>query len=314
MKVIVTRRLPARVEAALAARFDAEINPTDSRFGRDRLAEAMGRCDVLAATVTDRIDAALIEGAGERLKLIANFGAGTDNIDLAAARARGIAVTNTPGVLTEDTADIVMALILMALRGLGEGERNLRAGRWRGWGPTDRLGRGLSGKALGIVGMGRIGRALARRAQAFGMAVHYHNRRPAADSDARYWPDLDSMLAAMDIVSLNAPYGPETHHLLDRRRLALMRPDAWLINAARGGLVDEGALVDALGEGRLAGAGLDVYAREPEVNPGLLALPNVVLLPHLGSATLESRTAMGEKVLANILAFAEGRKLPDRLV
>jgi glyoxylate reductase len=313
MKLIVTRRLPATVEAALAARFDAELNPADARFGRDRLAEAMARCDVLAPTVTDRIDSALIAGAGGRLKLIANFGAGTDNIDLAAARARGIAVTNTPGVLTDDTADLVMALILMTLRRLGEGERCLRSGRWLGWGPTDRLGRGLSGKALGIVGMGRIGSAVARRARAFGMAIHYHNRRPVPDSEARYWPDLDSMLAAMDVVSLNAPYGPDTRHLIDRRRLALIRPDAWLINAARGGLVDEDALADALAEGRIAGAGLDVHAREPEVHPRLLALPNLVLLPHLGSATLESRTAMGEKMLANIAAFAEGRELPDRV-
>jgi glyoxylate reductase len=313
MKVIVTRRLPDSVEAKLTERFDAELNPGDRPFGRDRLAEAMRRCDALAATVPDRIDAGLIEGAGERLRLIANFGAGTDNIDLEAARARGIAVTNTPGVLTEDTADLVMALILMTPRRLGEGERILRAGRWRGWGPTDQLGRGLTGKALGIVGMGRIGRAVARRAWACGMAVHYHNRRPVADDSASYWPDLDAMLAEMDVVSLNAPYGPATHHLIDGRRLALMRPDAWLINAARGGLVDQEALIEMLAEGRIAGAGLDVYPDEPRIDPRLLDLPNLVLLPHLGSATLESRTAMGEKVLANIIAFAEGRELPDRV-
>jgi glyoxylate reductase len=274
----------------------------------------MRRCDVLATSVRDRIDAGLIAEAGERLRLIANFGAGTDNIDLPAARARGIAVANTPDVLTEDTADLVMALILIGPRRLGEGERNLRAGLWRGWGPTDQLGASLTGKALGIVGLGRIGRAVARRARAFGMTVHYHNRRPAADCDARYWPDLDAMLSAMDVVSLNAPYGPETHHLIDRRRLALMRGDSWLINAARGGLVDEEALIEALAAGRIAGAGLDVYPNEPEVDPRLLDLPNLVLLPHLGSATLESRTAMGEKVLANIAAFAEGRELPDRVV
>lgn len=313
MKVIVTRRLPAAVEARLAARFDAELNPADAPFDRDRLSEAMRRCDVLAPSVGDRVDSALIAGAGERLRLIANFGAGTDNIDLAAARSRGIAVTNTPGVLTEDTADLVMALILTTLRRLGEGERNLRAGRWRGWGPTDQLGRGLTGKALGIVGMGRIGSAVARRARAFGMAVHYHNRRPVDGDEARYWPELDAMLAAMDVVSLNAPYGPETHHIIDARRLALMRPGAWLINAARGHLVDEDALIEALAAGRIAGAGLDVYPDEPRVDPRLLALPNVVLLPHLGSATVESRTAMGEKVLANIAAFAEGRPLPDRV-
>jgi glyoxylate reductase len=313
MKVVVTRRLPDSVEAKLAERFDVELNPADSAFGRDRLEDAMRRCDVLAPSVRDGIDAGLIAGAGGRLRLIANFGAGTDNIDLEAARTRGIAVTNTPGVLTEDTADLVMALILTGPRRLGEGERNLRAGRWRGWGPTDQLGRSLTGKALGIVGLGRIGRAVARRAQAFGMAVHYHNRRPVPGEEALYWPDLDSMLAEMDVVSLNAPYGPATHHLIDRRRLGLMKSDSWLINAARGGLVDEEALIDALKAGRIAGAGLDVYPNEPHVDPRLLGLPNVVLLPHLGSATLESRTAMGEKMLANITAFAEGRELPDRV-
>ncbi|HYE26934.1 MAG TPA: D-glycerate dehydrogenase [Allosphingosinicella sp.] len=311
--MIVTRRLPATVEAKLAEAVDAELNPADEPFDRARLGEAMRRCDVLAPTVTDRLDAGLITEAGARLKLIANFGAGTDNIDLAAAKARGIAVTNTPGVLTEDTADLVMALILMAPRRLGEGERILRAGRWRGWGPTDQLGRSLTGKALGIVGMGRIGLAVARRARACGLAVHYHNRRPVAGDEALYWPDLDAMLAAMDVVSLNAPYGPETHHLIDRRRLGLMRREAWLVNAARGGIVDQEALIEALAGGRIAGAALDVYPDEPRVDPRLLELPNLVLLPHLGSATLESRTAMGEKVLANILAFAEGRDLPDRV-
>ena len=312
--MIVTRRLPGAVEKRLALRFDAELNPADAPFERARLGEAMRRCDALAPAVTDRIDARLVEGAGERLKLIANFGAGTDNIDLEAARARGIAVTNTPGVLTEDTADLVMALVLMAARRLGEGERILRGGLWRGRGPTDQLGRSLTGKALGIVGMGRIGRAVARRAEAFGMAVHYHNRRPAEGAQQPYWPDLDAMLAEMDVVSLNAPYAAQTHHLIDRRRLGLMRPDAWLINAARGNLVDEEALIEALAAGRLAGAGLDVYPDEPRVDPRLIALPNVVLMPHLGSATLESRTAMGEKVLANLVAFAEGRDLPDRVV
>ncbi|HET9640375.1 MAG TPA: D-glycerate dehydrogenase [Allosphingosinicella sp.] len=314
MKVVVTRRLPESVEAKLAERFDAELNPADTVFGRDRLEEALSRCDVLAPSVRDGIDAGLIAGAGERLRLIANFGAGTDNIDLEAARARGIAVTNTPGVLTEDTADVVMALILIGPRRLGEGERTLRSGLWRGWGPTDQLGRSLTGKALGIIGLGRIGRAVARRARAFGMAVHYHNRRPVPGEEACYWPDLDPMLAEMDVISLNAPYGPSTHHLIDRRRLGLMRGEAWLINAARGGLVDQDALIEALQAGRIAGAGLDVYPDEPEVDPRLLDLPNVVLLPHLGSATLESRTAMGEKVLANITAFAEGRELPDRVV
>lgn len=314
MKVVVTRRLPDPVEAKLAARFEVELNPADAPFGRERLGEAMRRCDVLAPSVRDVVGRALIEGAGERLRLIANFGAGTDNIDLEAARARGIAVTNTPDVLTEDTADLVMALILIGSRRLGEGERNLRAGLWRGWGPTDQLGRGLAGKSLGIIGLGRIGSAVAKRARAFGMTVHYHNRRPVPGEQAVYRPDLDAMLAEMDVASLNAPYGPATRHLIDRRRLGLMRKDAWLINAARGGLVDEEALIEALAAGRIGGAGLDVYPNEPEVDPRLLDLPNVVLLPHLGSATLESRTAMGEKMLANIIAFAEGRDLPDRVV
>jgi glyoxylate reductase len=314
MKVVVTRKLPDSVEAGLAARFGAELNLADSPFDRPRLREAMRRCDVLVPSVRDRVDAGLIAEAGDRLRLIANFGAGTDNIDLAAAKARGIAVTNTPDVLTADTADLVMALILIGPRRLGEGERNLRAGRWRGWGPTDQLGRSLTGKALGIIGMGRIGGAVARRARAFGMTVHYHNRRPVPGEEARYWPDLDAMLPGMDVVSLNAPYGPVTHHLIDRRRLALIRPDAWLINAARGGLVDEEALIEALAAGRIAGAGLDVYPNEPEVDPRLLDLPNLALLPHLGSATLESRTAMGEKVLANVTAFAKGRELPDRVI
>lgn len=314
MKVVVTRKLPDSVEARLAALVDAELNRSDVPFDRERLRDALERCDVLAPNVRDRIDSELIAGAGERVRLIANFGAGTDNIDLEAARARGIAVTNTPDVLTEDTADLAMALILIGPRRLGEGERNLRAGRWHGWSPTDQLGRGLAGKALGIIGMGRIGGALALRARAFGMAVHYHARRPVQGEEARYWPDLDPMLAEMDVVSLNTPYGPETHHLIDRRRLGLMRRGAWLINAARGGLVDEEALIEAVAAGRIGGAGLDVYPNEPEVDSRLLELPNLVLLPHLGSATLESRTAMGEKMLANIIAFAEGRELPDRVV
>jgi glyoxylate reductase len=313
VKVIVTRRLPEAVETRMSALFDVELNPADAPFGAARLAEAATRCDVLVPTVTDRIDGDLIGSAGKRLRLIASFGVGTDHVDLAAARARGIAVTNTPDVLTEDTADLVMALVLMAMRRLGEAERVLRAGRWTGWGPTDQLGRSLAGKALGIVGMGRIGQAVARRARAAGMRIHYHNRRPVAGDEARYWPELDAMLAQMDVVSVNAPYGPETHHIIDRRRLALMRPDAWLVNAARGAIVDQDALIEALEAGAIAGAGLDVYPREPEVDPRLLALPNAVLLPHLGSATLETRTAMGEKVIANILAFTEGRPLPDRV-
>jgi glyoxylate reductase len=316
LKLIVTRRLPEAVEALFAEHFDAELNPDDRPLGRDGLADAMRRCDILAPTLTDRLDRELIAGAGERLKLIANYGAGTDNIDLDGARARGIAVTNTPDALTDDTADLVMALILMTPRRFGEGERVVRSGRWSGWGPTDQLGRTVNGKALGIVGMGRIGEAVAQRARAFGIEVHYHNRR-RVDGDealgARYWPDLDAMLAQVDILSLNAPYTTETHHLIDRRRLALMRAGAFVVNAARGALVDEEAMIEALENGRLGGAGLDVYPKEPEVNPRLLAMPNVVLLPHLGSATIETRTAMGEKLLANAIAFADGRDLPNRV-
>jgi glyoxylate reductase len=314
MKVIATRPFPPAVEARLDALFDVELNRDGRSFDRDALAEAMGRCDALASNVGDRIDAALLGGAGERLRLIANFGVGTDNIDLAAARSRGIAVTNTPGVLTEDTADVAMALILMTLRRLGEGERMLRDGRWGGWKPTDFLGRALAGRTLGIVGMGRIGQALARRAAAFGMAVVYHNRRPVAGHGARYEPDLDALLGEADIVSVNAPYAPETHHLIDAARLARMRSDAVLVNTARGAIVDQEALIAALESGRLAGAGLDVYPEEPHVDPRLLALEQIVLLPHMGSATVETRTAMGMKVVENLLAFREGRPLPDRVL
>ncbi|HEX4736112.1 MAG TPA: D-glycerate dehydrogenase [Allosphingosinicella sp.] len=315
-KVIATRRFPPETEARLEQLFGAEINRSGKGLTRAALAEAMRRADVLACSVGDRIDAALLDEAGERVKLIANFGVGVDHIDVAAARARGIAVTNTPDVLTDDTADIAIALILMVLRRLGEGERVVREGRWGGWKPTDFLGRALRGKKLGIVGMGRIGQATARRAAAFGMEIHYNNRNRLPDAveaahGARWWAELDTMLPAVDVLSINAPYGAETHKLIDARRLALMRPDAVLINTARGGLVDEEALIAALESGALAGAGLDVYPNEPHVDPRLIALPNAVLLPHLGSATVESRDAMGEKVIANILAFSEGRPLPD---
>jgi glyoxylate reductase len=317
-KVIVMRRLPAPVEARLDALFDAALNPADERLSPQALAAAVAEAEVLVPSVASPVDAALI-AAGPRLRLIANFGVGVDNIDLAAARARDIAVTNTPGVLTEDTADIALALMLMAARRLGEAERALLGGRWRGWGPTDQLGTSLTGKRLAIVGMGRIGQALARRARALGMRIDYHSRRPLAAPaeaalEARYRPDLDSMLAEADVVSLHAPYTPETHHLLDRRRLGLLRREAFLVNTARGAIVDEEALIDALESGAIAGAGLDVYANEPHVHPRLVALENVVLLPHLGSATHETRTAMGMKVVENILAFAQGRELPDRVV
>ncbi len=319
LKVIATRRFPPATEARLEQLFGAEINRSGKGLTREALAEAMRRCDVLACSVGDRIDAALLDKAGERLKLIANFGVGVDHIDVVAARARGIAVTNTPDVLTDDTADIAIALILMLLRRLGEGERLVRDGRWAGWKPTDFLGHALRGKKLGIVGMGRIGRAIARRAAAFGMHIHYHNRNRHPDEveaahGAHFWAGLDAMLPVIDVLSINAPYGPETHKLIDASRLALMRPDAVLINTARGGLVDEEALITALESGALAGAGLDVYPKEPEVDSRLIALPNTVLLPHLGSATVETREAMGEKVIENILAFLEGRQLPDLVI
>jgi glyoxylate reductase len=314
MKVIVTRPLPTPVEARLQSLFDAELNDMGKDFDRNALAEAMSRCDALASNVGDRLDAALLRGAGTRLKLIANFGVGTDNIDLAAARARGIAVSNTPGVLTDDTADIGMALILMTLRRLGEGERIVREGRWGGWRPTDFLGRALAGKRLAIVGMGRIGQALAIRAAAFGMEIYYHNRQAVPGHPAHYRLDLDALLGQADVVSINAPYGPDTHHLIEARRLALMRPEAVLINTARGALVDEEALIAALEAGAIAGAGLDVYPNEPHVDPRLIALSNVVLLPHMGSATVETRTAMGMKVVDNLLALRDGHPLPDRVV
>lgn len=302
----------------MRALFDVRLNATDVPLGREALAAAMADCDALAVALTDRIDADLIRRAGPRLKLIANYGAGTDNIDLAAAGARGIAVTNTPGVLTEDTADLAMALILMTLRGFAEGERTLRAGRWSGWSPTDQLGTTLAGKALGIVGMGRIGQALARRARAFGMRILYHNRRRLdgaleSEAGAEYRESLDTLLAEADVVSLNAPWSAKSDRMIDARRLAVMRPGAWLINTARGALVDEHALFDALGSGRIAGAGFDVYPKEPEVDPRLLALSNVVLLPHLGSATHETRTAMGMMIVDNLLALAEGRELANRV-
>ncbi|HEY0084951.1 MAG TPA: D-glycerate dehydrogenase [Allosphingosinicella sp.] len=316
-KVIVTRRLPDAVEARMRTLFDVSLREDDRPLTREELAAA--DCDVLVPTLTDKIDAAVILAFGPTLKLIASFGAGTDHIDLQSAEARGIAVTNTPGVLTEDTADILLALILSAARGLGEGERLLRAGGWTGWSPTNLMGRSVTGKALAIVGMGRIGRALARRARGCGMRIHYHNRRrldaaAEAETDARWWRELDPLLAAADFVVLCCPYSAETHHLIDARRVGLMKQEAFLINAARGAVVEEQALVEALERGVIAGAGLDVYPNEPEVNPRVIALPNVTLLPHLGSATIESRTAMGEKVIANILAWSRAEELPDRVI
>jgi glyoxylate reductase len=318
-KVIVTRQLTNAAMSRLEELFDTTNNRSDVPMDRGALADAMAMCDVLVPTVTDRIDAELIAGAGHRLKLIANFGAGIDHIDLAAARARDIIVTNTPGVLTEDTADMTMALILSVPRRLAEGEKLMRSGRWNGWSPGGMLGRRIGGKKLGIVGMGRIGQAVAARARAFGLSVHYHNRHRLPDVleaqfGAIWHDDLDQMLREVDIVSINAPHTPQTEHLIDARRLALLGPHVYLINTSRGDIIDEAALVDALEQGRLAGAGLDVYEREPLVDPRLLALPNVVLLPHMGSATIEGRQATGEKVITNIRTWADGHRPPDQVL
>lgn len=303
----------------MAELFDVITNTADAPLGRDGLIAAMRDADVLVPTVTDRIDGAMLEEAGHRLGLIANFGAGIEHIDLAAARARKIIVTNTPGVFTDDTADLTMMLILSVPRRLGEGSRLVRDGAWSGWAPTQLLGRSIGGKRLAIIGMGRIGQAVAHRARAFGLEVVYHNRRPLPGAienmlGARYEADLDQLLAEADIVTLHCPAGAETHHLIDKRRLALLKPEAFLINTARGDLIDEEALIAALQEGQLGGAGLDVYAREPAVDPRLIALPNVITLPHLGSATIEGRAHAGEKVIANIRFWADGHRPPDQVL
>jgi len=318
-KVIVTRKLPDPVETRMRELFDAELNLSDEAMGREQLEEAVGRCDVLAPTITDRIDAALLEKAGERLKLIANFGAGVDHIDVAAANARGITVTNTPGVLTEDTADLTMALVMATARRIVEGANVVQAGGFTGWTPTWMMGRRITGKRLGIIGMGRIGTAVARRARAFGLQIHYHNRKPvspriAEELEATYWDSLDQMLARMDIISVHSPHTPATYHLLSARRLKLLQPHAIVVNTARGEIIDEQALADLLEAGKIAGVGLDVFEREPAINEKLLKLPNAVLLPHLGSATIEGRIDMGEKVIINIRTWMDGHKPPDRVI
>jgi glyoxylate reductase len=317
--VIVTRKLPDAIETRMMELFDTRLNLADQPLTPAELVEAMKQADVLVPTVTDRIDASILSQAGARLKLIASFGTGVDHIDLKTARQRGIIVTNTPGVLTEDTADMTMALILAVPRRLAEGERLVRSGKWSGWGPTSMLGHRIWGKRLGIVGMGRIGTAVARRARGFGLAVHYHNRRrvPAdleMDLEATYWESLDQMLARMDIVSINCPHTPATYHLLSARRLKLMQPHAYIVNTSRGEVIDENALARMIERGEVAGAGLDVFEHEPAVNPKLLRLDSVVLLPHMGSATLEGRIDMGEKVIINIKTFADGHNPPDRVI
>ena len=320
--VVVTRKLPAVVETRMRELFDARLNIDDTPMSQAALVEAVKTADVLVPTVTDRIDAGIIAQAGDQLRLIANFGNGVDNIDVTSAVQRGITVTNTPGVLTDDTADMTIALILAVARRIAEGARVIPDDEWAGWSPTWMLGRRITGKRLGIVGMGRIGQAVARRAAAFGLSIHYHNRRRLdarveEKLDATYWDSLDQMLARMDIVSVNCPHTPATYHLLSARRLKLMKPDAILVNTARGEIVDETALARMLEAGELAGAGLDVFESEPAVNPRLLRLARqhrVVVLPHMGSATHEGRADMGEKVIVNIKTFMDGHKPPDRVL
>ncbi|WP_372397700.1 D-glycerate dehydrogenase [Azospirillum sp. HJ39] len=317
--VVVTRKLPDVIETRMMELFDTRLNPDDVPLTPAQMQDAMAIAEVLVPTVTDRIDRALIEAAGPQLRLIASFGTGVDHIDLKAARERGIIVTNTPGVLTEDTADMTMALLLATARRVAEGERLVRSGQWTGWGPTTMLGHRISGKRLGILGMGRIGSALARRARAFGMSIHYHNRRRVhpeleQELEATYWASLDQMLARMDIISINCPHTPATYHLLSERRLKLLRPHCYIVNTSRGEVIDEVALTRMLSKGEIAGAGLDVFEHEPAVNPKLLRLDNVVLLPHMGSATIEGRIDMGEKVVINIKTFIDGHTPPDRVL
>jgi glyoxylate reductase len=323
-KVYITRKLPDAVETRMRELFEAELNIDDTPRTTAQLVAAVQYADVLVPTVTDRIDAALIEQAGPQMKLITSFSNGVDHIDVAAAARRGITVTNTPNVLTEDTADMTMALILALPRRLAEGARVLtdKPGEWAGWSPTWMLGRRLFGKRIGIVGMGRIGTAVARRAKAFGLSIHYHNRKrvsPATEDEleATYWDSLDQMLARVDFVSVNCPSTPATYHLVSARRLALLQPTSYVINTARGDIIDEAALIKILREGKIAGAGLDVFENEPAVNPKLIKLANegkVVLLPHMSSATIEGRIEMGDKVIINIRAFMDGHRPPNRVL
>ncbi len=320
--VVLTRKLPDVIETRMRELFDARLNIDDKPMSQEDLIAAVRSADVLVPTVTDRIDAVLIEQAGSQLKLIANFGNGVDNIDVAAASKRGITVTNTPGVLTQDTADMTMALILAVARRIVEGAEVIPHGHWGGWSPTWMLGTRITGKRLGIVGMGRIGQALAYRARAFGLQIHYHNRRHVAaaieeELEATYWESLDQMLARMDIVSVNCPHTPATFHLLSARRLQQLRPHAILVNTARGEIIDETALIEMLEAGELAGAGLDVFEHEPAISERLVKLAEggkVTLLPHMGSATREGRVDMGEKVLINVKMFMDGHRPPDRVL
>ncbi len=319
LKIIVTRKLPPSVELRLMELFDTKLNDDDHIFSKEELVLAVKTANVLVSTVTDPIDETIVANAGQQLQLIAQFGAGIDNIDVNAADQKGITVTNTPGVLTDDTADVTLALILSVPRRLHEGAKVIGEGKFKGWSPTWMMGRRVAGKRLGIIGMGRIGQAVAHRSRAFGLQIHYHNRKPVSSRvseqlEATYWESLDQMLAHVDIVSVNCPHTPATFHLLNSRRLDRCKPDAFIVNTSRGEVIDEAALAKALKSGRIAGAGLDVFEREPLVNEELLGLPNVVLLPHMGSATLEGRIEMGEKVIVNIKTFADGHKPPDRVI
>ncbi len=319
IKVIVTRKLPEPVETRLHELFDAELTEGDDRMTREQLADAMQRADVLVPTLGDRIDAGLLGQAGERLKLIANYGAGFDHIDVATALSRNIIVSNTPGVLSEDTADMAMALILAVPRRIKEGMALIQSGGWQGWEPTALMGHRIGGKRLGILGMGRIGQAVARRAGAFGLQIHYHNRRRLHAQteealEATFWESLDQMLARIDILSVSVPHTPSTFHLLNARRLKLMKPTAYVVNTSRGEVIDENALTRQLRAGELAGAGLDVFEHGHDINPRLAELENVLLLPHMGSATEEGRIDMGEKVIINIKTFADGHRPPDQVV
>jgi glyoxylate reductase len=319
LKVFVTRRLPDAVETRMKELFDVTLRDPDVPMTREELSEAMRNADVIVPTIRDHIDAAMLAQAGDRLKLIANYGAGVDHIDVASARQRGILVSNTPGVLTEDTADMVMALILATIRRIPEGLAIMASGEWQGWSPTALLGGRLGGRRLGILGMGQIGQAVARRARAFGLQIHYHNRkrlRPEIEDqyEATYWESLDQMVARMDIISVNCPHTPATFHLLNARRLKLLKPTALIVNTSRGEVIDENALTRGLRAGDIGGAGLDVFEHGHQINPRLRELPNVVLLPHMGSATIEGRIEMGEKVIINIKTFQDGHRPPDQVV
>ncbi|WP_164658490.1 D-glycerate dehydrogenase [Tropicibacter sp. Alg240-R139] len=319
LSVVVTRRLPEAVETRLSELFDVRLRDDDTPMTRSQLVEAVQDADVLVPTVTDTIDAGLIGQAGERLKLIANYGAGVDHIDVETARRRGVLISNTPGVLTDDTADMTLALILSVTRRLPEGMGTMQKGDWDGWAPTAFLGGRLGGRRLGILGMGRIGQAVARRAAAFGMQVHYHNRRRLRpeierELEATYWESLDQMVARMDILSIHCPSTPSTFHLMNARRLKLVKPTGVIVNTSRGEVIDENALTRMVRNGEIAGAGLDVYEHGTDVNPRLRELPNVVLLPHMGSATIEGRIEMGEKVIINIKTFEDGHRPPDQVV